>query len=624
MCNRIIRGKSGFGPTRLGVLCLLVIALVAGTALGKETSEDTTAEQLVENARQAQLDGDHSRYFSLLREAVRIAPEYELARWQLGQLKIEDEWLAVEEAQRRAAADPRQAEYRQRRKAVGEDPQGQLELARWSRRNGLNEEARFHWASVLAIAPNHEEALRALGMRWHDGQLLTYSQIRTAKERKRELRRDAERWKARIANWERAVAGMGKLSAQNALEEIGALSDSDAIPTIEGLTLRAATNARKSEQRRQIALAVVKALGKMNHQDATESLIRHALGSPQSDVRANAVEQLRYRPLHDYVPILLGNLTPEIDSWFNITTASDGSVHYQHSLYLEGTEAKLSRNVKRAARQLDLGMPTITLRRDGTYEETRESDASVAARKAAVAAVSQRQFVTEAFWTEQRIAQQNEATSAANERIIQVLAATTGQNLGNDPNAWADWWRDHNEYYSDGEPPAYDQNYVDNRYFFYRFPEVRRTSCFAKGTLVWTKTGQRPIEELEMGDLVLSQNVDTGELTYQPVIGRTVRPPSPIVKLSLGGEELRTTLGHPLWVAGVGWRMAKELDEGAILHGVTGSPRVELVAHDGEEEAYNLVVAEFNTYFVGESGVLVHDNTPRRPTRATVLGLVAR
>ena len=42
-----------------------------------------------------------------------------------------------------------------------------------------------------------------------------------------------------------------------------------------------------------------------------------------------------------------------------------------------------------------------------------------------------------------------------------------------------------------------------------------------------------------------------------------------------------------------------------------------------EAEAYNLVVADFNTYFVGETGILVHDNTPRLPTRATVPGLAA-
>ena len=42
------------------------------------------AERLVAQAHQAQIAGDSSRAFSLLREAVRLAPDYELARWRLG------------------------------------------------------------------------------------------------------------------------------------------------------------------------------------------------------------------------------------------------------------------------------------------------------------------------------------------------------------------------------------------------------------------------------------------------------------------------------------------------------------------------------------------------------------
>jgi hypothetical protein len=87
---------------------------------------------------------------------------------------------------------------------------------------------------------------------------------------------------------------------------------------------------------------------------------------------------------------------------------------------------------------------------------------------------------------------------------------------------------------------------------------------------------------------------------------------------------LLTTRGHPFWVAGVGWRMAKELGDAAVLHAVTGSMPIEAVEPAGELEAFNLVVADFNTYFVGESGVLVHDNTPRRPTQTSQPGLIAK
>ena len=70
----------------------------------------------------------------------------------------------------------------------------------------------------------------------------------------------------------------------------------------------------------------------------------------------------------------------------------------------------------------------------------------------------------------------------------------------------------------------------DDTYAQYTPPPIPpNAECFAAGTLVWTKTGQRPIESLEIGDLVLAQNVDTGELAYKPVIGRTVRPPKRLV-----------------------------------------------------------------------------------------------
>jgi hypothetical protein len=139
--------------------------------------------------------------------------------------------------------------------------------------------------------------------------------------------------------------------------------------------------------------------------------------------------------------------------------------------------------------------------------------------------------------------------------------------------------------------------------------------------MILTKTGLRPVEALELGDLVLAQDVNSGELKYEPVIGKTVRPPSEILKISVDDEELRATRGHPFWVSGVGWRMAKELGDGARLHALKPSDGIRSIKSDGKAEAYNLVVAEFGTYFVGQHGFLVHDNTARRPTRAVLPGI---
>jgi hypothetical protein len=63
---------------------------------------------------------------------------------------------------------------------------------------------------------------------------------------------------------------------------------------------------------------------------------------------------------------------------------------------------------------------------------------------------------------------------------------------------------------------------------------------------------------------------------------------------------------------------------GMELHGVAGTVRVISVDEDREEQTYNLIVADFNTYFVGDAKVLCHDNTVREPTNAVVPGLIQR
>ncbi len=60
-----------------------------------------------------------------------------------------------------------------------------------------------------------------------------------------------------------------------------------------------------------------------------------------------------------------------------------------------------------------------------------------------------------------------------------------------------------------------------------------------------------------------------------------------------------------------------------MIHGVESATRIETLLPVEEEETYNLVVADFSTYFVGQQGILVHDNTPRRPTQAVVPGFTA-
>jgi hypothetical protein len=100
----------------------------------------------------------------------------------------------------------------------------------------------------------------------------------------------------------------------------------------------------------------------------------------------------------------------------------------------------------------------------------------------------------------------------------------------------------------------------------------------------------------------------------------------PLTKISLGTEVVTATRGHPILVSGVGWTLAKDLKAGMLLNSVAGPVTVDGVqdvpepkpfserliekpdANSSDDLAYNLVVDESHTYFVGNHRVLVFDD----------------
>ncbi len=644
-------------------LVLMAVGVVAHRARARES-----AARLVADALQAELDGNTARRRVLLSEAVDAAPDYKPARWQSGQMLKDGEWLPVEQAQQAAAADPQRAQYESLRAAAKDKPAAQFALARWCRKNGLKEEASFHWKSVLAVEPQNEEALRALGVRWFQGRLMTKTEIAAAKADIDKSKQAAKAYSQQVSRWQRLLSAGDIKSRDQALEEIRQLRDVNAIAAMEEITLDAKLTTNDDfEECLKFSKAWLIALEEMPEQQAALSLARHAAFSPLSSIRAAATDALKDRPLHDFVPQLLSALAMPIESTYRIVTDTDGSVHYFHSLYREGPLADWSFEGRLSAMQHDLQGPTDLTIDDRVRGEVIQEQIGAAnnplvrAEMASVARGNQQQFGSRAMSAQRQIAAANRATEAANAVVIPLLTATTGEDFGDNPRAWWDWWWRYNEYMSDNERPVQEQRYADSTHRYYRLPKettivvrpvpdpvkhydppivnprreqryprqlkrlpILPSSCFAAGTLVWTKTGQRQIETLEIGDLVLAQNVDTGELAYKPVIGRTRRPPSPTRALAIGKDKIQTTLGHPFWVTGVGWQMTKELADDAMLHGVNGPMHVDEFTDADECEAFNLIVADFNTYFVGKSGVLVHDNTPRAPTTAVVPGLAAK
>ena len=135
--------------------------------------------------------------------------------------------------------------------------------------------------------------------------------------------------------------------------------------------------------------------------------------------------------------------------------------------------------------------------------------------------------------------------------------------------------------------------------------------CFVAGTLVTTEDGQEPIEEIEVGDKVLSEDETTGEVAVKTVTETYVNETDELVHIGVNGETVSATPTHPFYVDKLGWTLARSLKAGDVLVLSNGElVTVEWVQHEILEspiKVYNFEVEDFHTYFVGENGIFVHN-----------------
>jgi hypothetical protein len=224
--------------------------------------------------------------------------------------------------------------------------------------------------------------------------------------------------------------------------------------------------------------------------------------------------------------------------------------------------------------------------------------------------------------TMQQVVAENRRVQFWNQRIDEVLSDVTGRETDGQAQSWWQWWQEYNDLYVPEDKPLIER---ESTYIVQTSQDrIATCECFLPGTPVWTETGTVPIERLRVGDRVLAQDPESGELAFKLVLQTTVRPDAATVRVGVGDEEIYATRGHPFWVAGKGWRMANQLQPGWRLHTPAGAREITHVAEGPEFQAYNLLVADFRSFFVGESKILVHDNTVRQPTAAIVPGITRK
>ncbi|RHX77418.1 polymorphic toxin-type HINT domain-containing protein, partial [Leptospira yasudae] len=140
--------------------------------------------------------------------------------------------------------------------------------------------------------------------------------------------------------------------------------------------------------------------------------------------------------------------------------------------------------------------------------------------------------------------------------------------------------------------------------------EYTTRTCFVAGTLIKTKDGYKKIEEIQVGDYVLSYNESSESTEYNQVVKTFEREATRIYKIVYeNGRIIETTETHPFYIDGKGWISAKYLVRGdrSVLVNEGSLSIVSISIDDRLETVYNFEVENAHTYFVTEDAMLVHN-----------------
>jgi hypothetical protein len=142
-------------------------------------------------------------------------------------------------------------------------------------------------------------------------------------------------------------------------------------------------------------------------------------------------------------------------------------------------------------------------------------------------------------------------------------------------------------------------------------------ACFDGDTPVATETGFKRIDEIQVGDMVWSYNVETREKSLKEVKQVFVKESDELLHLETTEGEIDATTNHPFYVTGKGWVAAGDLVIGDEVHTLDGDTSTVMCLKfeklDKPIPVYKLEVADFHSYFVGD-GVLVHNKCSEQKT----------
>lgn len=579
---------------------LLMVAAVLPAAEKKQpvSAQDNVTAVLAAEATSAVTVTDRRESLKSSRDSKAAAETW----WQSGYVQVGDDWVPFEVSTR--TDDALLQKYRIWRSAASPTVAEQLKLADRCRDAGLTDQERVHLTQGLITgnAPAPDKILKRLGYQPVGGQWLMDAEIQAAVSEYKSAMKAWQKLQLRLEQLVVRFEGTPKQRAAG-LKDLRSLATTQTLPVLEQFL---------ASQSESAALAVVAILSDWESYRASQSLARLALFSPWESVRTSAVKRLRSRPLEDYVPMVLTLMHMPVTSQYkvDVKTTEAGVGQPAGRIELRFVLMREDRNaIQASAVHLIDDRPLRIVGNQPTFAQLRPNDFPDDIRAAS-------DIIYQTITTAEAL---NDRAEILNQRAGTILAAVTGEPNSADPRKWWTFWDQLTNVDWAYEKPVdwdYEEHQTTRPYWVY-YP----CSCLVADTPIWTDQGFAPIEKIQPGDRVLSKNVETGELMYKPVLRTTCRKNIALMKVTVGESSFLASSGHNFWISSRGWRRLNQLEGPSPAHTAVGT--VQMSAEDLPEKAdvFNLVVADFHTYFVGKEMVLSHDVTPPSLTDCKVPGL---
>lgn len=203
----------------------------------------------------------------------------------------------------------RELEYERLRPTYPDTVEGQLALAEWCKENQLLEARKTHLERIVQLAPEHEQAHKALGHRLINGEWMTHEKymedvvgkvklagVGWVTPQEAQLRQERQHQKVAEQTQFRAVKRLvGLLDARDVRQRTAAREDLLKITTPAAVKAIDHYKDPKEQKDPAIRLLLVQVLGKIPGGGAVERLIDAALTDPDRDVRMESIHLLSER-----------------------------------------------------------------------------------------------------------------------------------------------------------------------------------------------------------------------------------------------------------------------------------------------------------------------------------------